>query len=378
MNLIDVRPNFEQITIEKMEKAEPFFYQNDAIKKIVEENVILKFRCGQGKTFIALMAVAQIKLKTLILVRTNIILSQWLESIKKVLKIDEKDIGIINQDSKTEGLITIATEQSLIAYSRDDKRRIGTEYGHIIFDEAHEAAAAQYRDLLTFFKAKKLTGLTATPNRDDGLTPVLQLLIGPIVEVDDSGDAEANLKIIETNFTFEFDRKKHQYNKLLKMLIEDIERNQLIIDAIKECLEEDRVIVCYSNRVSHMETLNDMLTSQMPGVKSDILANTRYGKILTIDEQNEIKDKLVRGETRILFGGKIVEQGFDCPILSTAILSTPTRSARLVEQLMGRCQREFKGKQSALLIDFFDKKCNVLKYQFFNKNKKLYKNYERI
>ena len=378
LNLVDKRPIFETIEVGLKEGKQPLFYQVDAIQKIVDGNVILKFRCGMGKTVIALMAVAQIKLRTLIIVRTNVILTQWVDAIKQYLVFDEKDIGIINQDSKIEGKITIATEQSLVAFSRDEKRRLGEIYGHVIVDECHEIGAGQYRDLVTFFKARKITGLTATPNRDDGLTIVLKLFIVQIVEVDDIGESNLRIKIVKTKFNFQFDKKTQQYNKLLEHLSEDFDRNQLIIDEIKTFLEQDRIIVCYSSRVKHMEILNDMLVSQVPNVKSDILANERYGKKVSITEQNNIKNKLVNGEIQVLFGGKIVEQGFDCPILSTVILATPTRSLRLVEQVIGRCQREYKGKQVPVFVDFFDENTDILKYQFFTKSRKIYSNYEKV
>jgi len=87
---------------------------------------------------------------------------------------------------------------------------------------------------------------------------------------------------------------------------------------------------------------------------------------------------LQNGELQILFGGKIVEQGFDCPPLAVAVLASPSKSKRLIEQVLGRCQREYPGKKEAILVDYIDEKTKVLLFQFFSKNRRIYKKYIKI
>jgi hypothetical protein len=137
LELEDIRPQFETIPFKQKEDVKPYFFQEDAIKSILDGNVVIQLKCGRGKTILALMAVAQIRMRTLILVRTNILLNQWLEAIKKIFDIQDKDIGIINGKIKKEGLITVATEQSISSMPRDDKKRIGNTYGHVMLDECH-------------------------------------------------------------------------------------------------------------------------------------------------------------------------------------------------------------------------------------------------
>lgn len=135
LELEDIRPEFEAIPFPEKGEMYPLFYQNEAIEKILGGNIVLKFRCGMGKTIMALMAVTNLRLRTLILVRTNILLSQWVESIQRIFDIPEDQIGVINGRKKKEGLITVATEQSLSAMPREAKRHIGETYGHVIIDE---------------------------------------------------------------------------------------------------------------------------------------------------------------------------------------------------------------------------------------------------
>lgn len=378
LELEDIRPEFETVPFPAKGEISPLFYQHEAIDKILGGNIVLKFRCGKGKTIMALMAVANLRLRTLILVRTNILLGQWVESIQRIFDVSEDQIGVINGKKKTEGLITVATQQSLSAMPRDDKRRIGETYGHVIVDECHECGARLYRDLMTYFKARKVTGLSATPEREDKMTPVLKLYIGPIQEVDDLGPFNTEVHLRKTAFTYHFDGKKDKYHELIEALIHNEARNQLIVNDLMKYYLEGLIVICYSSRIEHMEILETMLKQRIPDVQTDILASRKYGAALKIQDQEDIKQRLKNQEIQVLNGGKIVEQGFDCPPLSVAVLATPTKSKRLIEQVLGRCQREFPGKSKAVLVDYVDENTKILLWQFFNKNRKLYKDMVKV
>ena len=69
---------------------------------------------------------------------------QWVEEIQTVFDIDEKDIGIINSIQRTEGLLTVATVQSLVTLPEDELKKMSETYGHVICDECHEAAGNQF------------------------------------------------------------------------------------------------------------------------------------------------------------------------------------------------------------------------------------------
>jgi superfamily II DNA or RNA helicase len=377
LELEDIRPKFETIPFKQKSDIQPYFYQKDAIEHIINGNVVISLSCGRGKTALALMAVAQIRLKTLIIVRTHILLNQWVESIKKVFDIEDKDIGLINGKTKRIGLITVATEQTLSNMSREEKRKIGEVFGHVCIDEAHESGSPLYRELLTYFKARYMTGLTATPEREDQMIPILKAYIGPIVKIDDLGEFKTKIRLKHTKFHYDFVGKKDKYHELLNSVIHDEDRNQLIVDDIKEFLQEGKVIVCYSNRIEHMEILEQMVKSQLPSSKTDILASRKYGISLRVQDQNKVRESLNNNEINGLFGGKIIEQGFDCQPLEIAILATPSKSRRLIQQVLGRAQREYPGKKQAILCDYIDEKCKILLFQFFAKNKRIYNNYQK-
>lgn len=261
---------------------------------------------------------------------------------------------------------------------------IGIQDNHNFFTDCglthncHECGAKMYRELMTYFKARKVTGLSATPYREDKMDPVLKLYIGQIQEVDDLGPFNTEVHLRKTAFTYPFDGKKHKYNELIKSLIHNDARNQLIVDDLKRYYLEGHIVVCYSSRIEHMEILAAMLKQQIPDVETDILASRRHGSTLKIQDQEHIKERLKKQEIQVLNGGKIIEQGFDCPPLSVAVLATPTKSKRLIEQVLGRCQREYPGKGKAVLLDYVDENTKILLWQFFNKNRKLYKDMKKV
>ena len=376
LHITDVRPVHKKVKLVRRKDANPWFYQKEALRKIVDGNVVIEFHCGQGKTFLTLLAVAEIKYRTLILVRTNVILQQWIEAITKIFDIKKEEIGIINGAQKTEGLITVATQQSLVNLSREDKRALGKRYGHVIFDECHEVAATQYRELLTFFQANRVTGLSATPEREDGLAGVIRAFIGPIEKVDDMGEIPIYVDINKTKFRFDFRslQKETQYHKLLEALAENNERNIQIIAKVIGLVEDGHSVLVYSKRISHLEKLRAMLSIVRPQINSDILVSrTSSGKESSPENQVAVQQSFRDGKIQVLFGGTIVEQGFNVERISAVVLGMPTKSLRLLKQLIGRAQREFPGKKAAYLIDFVDEEVPVLKYQYFNRHKKFLK-----
>ena len=112
-----------------------------------------------------------------------------------------------------------------------DNHNFFTDCG--LVHNCHEVGAPKYREFLTYFKAPKVTGLTATPDREDGMTSVLKAYIGPIVEVDDLGEMKTKVHLLKSKFFYHFVGKKDKYHKLLEALIHDKGRNQLIVDILK-------------------------------------------------------------------------------------------------------------------------------------------------
>jgi superfamily II DNA or RNA helicase len=69
-------------------------------------------------------------------------------------------------------------------------------------------------------------------------------------------------------------------------------------------------------------------------------------------EREEIFQKIVQGEARILVSCDVLKEGFDLPCLSCSIDLQPNSQLRSYWQKLGRIKRPFGEQQDALLLDF--------------------------
>ncbi|MCE5278067.1 MAG: DEAD/DEAH box helicase family protein [Planctomycetaceae bacterium] len=128
---------------------------------------------GTGKTEVALAAMAQRPVSTLIVAPIRDLMYQWHRRILKGLGLDAGILGDGTADVKP---VTVTTYDS--AFIHMDK--IGQRFGLLIFDEEHHLPGACYREAAIKSTAAMRMGLTATPERYDGRQVDLDWLIGPV------------------------------------------------------------------------------------------------------------------------------------------------------------------------------------------------------
>ncbi|MBN1818090.1 MAG: DEAD/DEAH box helicase family protein [Sedimentisphaerales bacterium] len=129
---------------------------------------------GTGKTEIALAAIARIKTATLIVAPVRDLMYQW---HRRILQAFGYDAGIVGDSLYNIRPITVTTYDS--AYIHMDK--IGAGFDLLVFDEEHHLPGKCRREAALLSAAGKRLGLTATPERSDGLHKDLDWLIGPVV-----------------------------------------------------------------------------------------------------------------------------------------------------------------------------------------------------
>jgi superfamily II DNA or RNA helicase len=140
---------------------------------------IISLKCGGGKTVLALNIISLINQKTIIVVHKDFLMNQWRERIQQFIptarigKIQQNTVDIEDKD------IVLAMVQSLSMKEYPDETFQG--FGLAIFDECHLLGAEIFSKSMRKVSSKYMLGLSATPNRKDGLRKVFEWYIGDLV-----------------------------------------------------------------------------------------------------------------------------------------------------------------------------------------------------
>lgn len=131
---------------------------------------------GKGKSILALYLASIYKTKTLVVVHKDDLVKGWRDDI--ALCFPEMKVGLIKAKSRVVGdYITIATVQTLNRLSEEELSELYQTFGFVIQDEMHHCPASSF-GIVSKFNARYKLGLTATPERSDGLAHVMKLYFG--------------------------------------------------------------------------------------------------------------------------------------------------------------------------------------------------------
>ena len=150
-------------------------YQEEAVRALVRHTQgTAVLPCGAGKTVIGAGAIARARQPALVLVHTHDLLEQWRETLRDALGVEP---GVIAGGSAAPDVVTVATVQTLVNLAPAALAELGARFGALIVDECHHVPASTFRDVVAAMPAFYRFGLTATPERSDGLTPLLDLAL---------------------------------------------------------------------------------------------------------------------------------------------------------------------------------------------------------
>jgi len=150
-------------------------YQINAVSKIHDTYLegiyggMLVMPTGSGKTLTAIHISIALGLKTLIIVNTISLAKQWQNEIKKTLGID---VSIMKKPNKND--FTICVINSI--YRGKFKWQTFQHIGLVIIDEIHSIISNGQLKIFNYISRRFILGLTATPNRLDGLEYLIKLL----------------------------------------------------------------------------------------------------------------------------------------------------------------------------------------------------------
>ena len=355
-------------------------YQEDPVRLALELAYgVIVAPTGSGKSPCGLAIIGQLGRKALWVTHTIDLAKQTLEAAERFLGLEGDQLGLIGDGKQTVGShLTVGLVQSLIQRPVPQWPGLG-DVGVIILDESHHVAARTFREVIATSPARYRIGLTATPERADGMHPVLYAVIGPIlaeITSQELMDADRILKPViipvktGAKFGFERDLKQAQreaalkrkqgieprkvdpdaadgFNDVLGRLADDLARNQLISELVScECLAGHSVLVL-SPRISHLETLYEMLVWRLGPEPIRTLTGQTRGRA-------EIIESARRGDIRVLLATQLADEGLDIPVLDRLVLAMPKRAGSKAIQQIGRILRPAPGKTDAIVYDLVD------------------------
>ena len=326
---------------------------------------ILSLFCGAGKTVCALALAAALRRKTLVIVGKTFLCDQWEQRVRQFLPAAR--LGQIRQDTvDVAGKdIVVAMLQSLVARGEAYPTH---DFGLVVVDECHHMCARSFSRALFTIGAPCarpcahsktssagriagvreggasdvcLLGLSATPQRKDGLTECLHWWFGPTAF---AAERPASLMLgaqvhVRSFCGSEARLPRCGFAEEVSALADNAERNGLICTEVRRAWNAGRRILLLSDRRQHLEALKKILCSRQMA-SSQAAAGPCIPHADVAFHVGGMKGPALEAAARcpvLLATYGMCCEGLDIAGLNTLILATPRKD---ITQSVGRILRE--------------------------------------
>lgn len=328
---------------------------------------------GTGKTRLALFAINELQLKTLILVPTRVLLYQWHHELKEKLEIP---IGILGDGKNVIHSITVSTYESAIRLVP----KIGDHFGFVILDEAHHFLRGEKIEIVEMLcapyclslsatfeyneesKVKHLLGpiafrLTLDEIQDNALSPYDKIKI--FVKLSESEQRDYNWHINNfTSFMKSLNETTHTNNQneiyqLLGKSINGRRASQSLKIAkriVYHCNEKikklEKLLFQYANRRILIFTADSEMALK---ISQELLVFAVLAE--TPKKERDLALKYFSdGQLNCIVACRVLNEGYDLPTAEVAIIIGGALGKREFLQRIGRVLRPLENKR-ALIIE---------------------------
>lgn len=266
-------------------------------------NGLICVPCGYGKTFMAIWLACQIRRRFLVVVHQEFLMEQWRKELEASIpgirigilqgstvqtgyaEPPKLTIAEIKERLRARGLPLGGKREELLARlrtvepepepqlydccicmlqtvaTRDWSVDAFSGFGFTIFDECHHLGAEHFSKALMSIQTEKMLGLSATPERMDGLDSVFLWFLGPVRYQIKVRDPDTSVEVRVIRYT-DADpayadtpldvRGEVSRPKLCNQLAEYTPRTVAICNQLEPCLREGRQLLILSDRREHL------------------------------------------------------------------------------------------------------------------------------
>jgi superfamily II DNA or RNA helicase len=354
----------------------PYPHQTEAVQAWWKANGrgVVVLPTGTGKTFMAMLAIQKVARPALVVTPTIDLLNQWHWELSQGFG---GPVGLMGGGDYDIQSLTVTTYDSAYIHLE----RWGNRFGLVVFDECHHLPGPTYAMAAIGSIAPFRLGLTATPERADGMEGAYPSLIGPIVyrrEIKElSGDFLANYRTeriyvslsAEEQERYQVARERYRRFVLERNIsmsgpngwqrfIFEASRSQEGWDAFQAFRESKRLERAAGAKLAKLEELlhkhaadrvliftADNATVYQIARKHLVPAITHQTKAR---ERKQVLERFHSGEYSIVVTSQVLNEGVDVPAANVGIVLSGTSTIRENVQRLGRLLRKQRDKQAIL------------------------------
>lgn len=345
-------------------------YQIEAIASVEREweagkrATCVVLATGLGKTTVFAEIVRRMHARTggraLVLAHRIELVQQAAERIGSLglaCEIESGDVRASPLGSLFGSVAVVATVQTL--RGRRLRRWDRDAFPLIVIDEAHHATAKQYREILDHFASARVLGVTATPDRGDGVAigEVFESTAASMTILDGVRGGylcDVGAKLVDLDCVSLEKVRITKQGHGRDLAAEDIAKAM-------EGLEPMHAIAApLAREAGARPTLVFMPSVETAHMLAEVLSGyVGAERVRSLDGQSDpdvrasVLEDFRAGRVQFLINCQLFTEGFDAPATACVAIARPTRSRALYAQMVGRGTRMHPSKSDLLVLDFY-------------------------
>lgn len=367
---------YEELAYGARVHREPRFYQVEALEAWKRHGArgVVVLPTGAGKTQVAMMAIDDRRRSTLVVAPTLDLVRQWYDVLSATFG---APVGVVGGGEHVVLPLTVTTYDSAYLHME----HLGARFGLVVFDECHHLPSPTYALAARLTLAPFRLGLTATPERSDGLDGALASLVGPEVYRRDIGElageflATYDTERVEVELSpeerEEHDAERRIYRDFVGMngivmssprgFGEFIMRASRSADgrrAMKAYRRQRELAFAATAKLAYLEHLlwlhraDRTLIFTQDNATAHLVARRFLVPVIThqtkVTERSAILAGFAGGTYGALVTSKVLNEGVDVPDANVAVVLSGSGSVREHVQRLGRILRPRAGKRAVL------------------------------